>query len=132
MTADAQRAAGERSSCASRRAMTKVRAALLSWLAHSLAFGAGPAFAVEPPEPAVTGRIEAGAYYSSDDEYYFGQYTGLGEDEWNVLGNFELRGRPAWDSGETWNFLLRGQNLGLDSRRIEAHGGLQGLSQVRR
>lgn len=96
-------------------------------LLTALAWSAPPAFAEEPPEPAISGRFEAGAYYSSDDEYYFGEYTGLGEDEWNVLGDFEVRGRPAWDSGEVWHFLVRGQNLGLDSRRIDASGGLQGL-----
>lgn len=104
------------------RACIRIAAAL-----GALALGALPALAEEPPEPAITGRFEAGAYYSSDDEYFFGEYTGLGEDEWNVLGDFEVRGRPAWDSGEVWHFLLRGQNLGLDSRRIEARGGLQGL-----
>lgn len=100
----------------------------LGLTALAIAIGLAPAVrAEEPPEPAITGSLRLGAWYSSDDEYKFGEYTGLGEDEWNVLGDFELRGRPAWDSGETWHFLLRGQNLGLDSRRIDARAGLQGL-----
>lgn len=109
--------------------MTKRRAdrSWTRWLSVACAFASAPALAEGPPEPWLTGTIEAGAYYSSDDEYQFGEYTGLGEDEWNVLGNFELSGRPAWDSGDVWHFLLRGQNLGLDSRRIDAVGGWQGL-----
>jgi len=95
----------------------------------SLALGA-PAWAVEPPEPAITGSVTAGAYYSSANEFHFGQYTGFGEDEWNVLGDFELRGRPAWDSDAVWHFLLRGQDLGMDSRRIDAEGGMQGLFRL--
>ena len=54
-----------------------------------------------PPEPVVTGFLRAGSWYSSADEYLFGQYTGLGEDEWNVDGDFEVIGRPAWDLGRT-------------------------------
>lgn len=95
-------------------------------IAGLLAFGAVPVDAEGPPESPISGRVEAGAYWSSADAYRFGDYTGLGEDEWNVLGNFEVRGRPAWDSGKTWNFLLRGDSLGLDSRRIVGRGGLQG------
>lgn len=100
-----------------------IRTAVLCALVSSLALTAR---AEPPPEPAITGHIGLGAWYSSDDDYKFGEYTGFGEDEWNVLGDFELRGRPAWDSGEVWHFLLRGQNLGLDSRRIDARGGMQG------
>lgn len=96
-------------------------------IAGLLAFGVAPVHAEGPPESPISGRIEAGTYWSSDDAYRFGDFTGLGEDEWNVLGNFELRGRPAWDSGDTWNFLLRGDSLGLDSRRIVGRGGIQGL-----
>jgi len=111
-------------------AKLRARCSLPCWIAAVLALGATPAVAEEPPEPAITGNVEAGAYFSSDDDYFFGEYTGLGEDEWNVLGNFLVRGRPAWDSGDTWHFLLRGQNLGLDSRRIEAEGGVQGLFRL--
>jgi MtrB/PioB family decaheme-associated outer membrane protein len=96
-------------------------------IAAFFTFGVAAARAEGPPESPFSGRIEAGTYWSSDDAYRFGDFTGLGEDEWNVLGNFELRGRPAWDGGETWNFLLRGDNLGLDSRRISGRGGIQGL-----
>jgi MtrB/PioB family decaheme-associated outer membrane protein len=107
------------------------RARTMCWIAVACALGAGPSARAEgPPEPAITGYVAAGSYYSSDDDYYSSEYTGFGENEWNVLGDFEVRGRPAWDSGDVWHFHLRGQNLGLDSRRIDGEGGLQGLFRI--
>jgi MtrB/PioB family decaheme-associated outer membrane protein len=105
------------------------RGAWFGCIALSLALGVR-AGAAGPPEPLFTGQILSGAYYSSANEFKFGEYTGFGEDEWNVLGDFELRGRPAWDSDEVWHLLLRGQDLGMDSRRIDADGGLQGLFRL--
>src|SRR4030095_1759445 len=107
------------------------RARTMCWIAVACALGAGPSARAEgPPEPAITGYVAAGFYYSSDDDYYSTEYRGSGENEWNVLGDFEVRGRPAWDSGDVWHFHLRGQNLGLDSRRIDGEGGLPGLFRL--
>lgn len=88
---------------------------------------AAPAAAVEPPPITIWGSLESGAYLGTEDSYKFGDFTGLKDDAWFGLANVELNGRAPWNSGDTWYFNLFGANLALESRYIEARGGLQGL-----
>lgn len=91
---------------------------------------ATPAAAEPPPEAPFTGSLELGIYRSTEDSYAFGQYTGIKDDGWYPLANFDVEGRAPWNSGDTWNFRAQGLNLGLDSRFLDARGGMQGLFSV--
>jgi len=95
-------------------------------LAFAVALAA-PAAAEGPIPETIWGAVEGGVYRSTDDSYFFGDYTGIKDDAWYGLANVELHGRAAWDSGETWHFDLQGSNLALDSRYIALAGGIQGL-----
>jgi len=89
------------------------------------ALAAGPAAADPPLRP--TGSVELGTYWSSEDSFKFGDYTGLDKDGFHLLGNYDLGAQAPWDSGDTWWWRSTGQNLGLSSRALEARGGLRGL-----
>lgn len=92
--------------------------------------GAGSARATEPPPMTIWGNLESGVYLGTEDSYKFGDFTGLKDQGWYGLANVELNARVPWYSDDTWNFHLSGANLALDSRYIEARGGLQGLIDV--
>ncbi len=64
--------------------------------------------------------LEAGAFYNSDNDFRFGDYTGLVDDGWYVLGNVDVRRRSAYDAEDAYYYRIQGLNLGLDSRYIEA------------
>lgn len=74
-----------------------------------------------------TSWIELGGYWVNDDSFKFGDFTGLEDEGFEVLGNLDLRRRAPWDSDETWYWRLRGANLGLRSRSLHAKGGWQGF-----
>lgn len=74
-----------------------------------------------------TSWIEFGGYWVNDDSFKFGDFTGLEDEGFEVLGNLDLRRRAPWDSDETWYWRLRGANLGLRSRSLHAKGGWQGF-----
>jgi MtrB/PioB family decaheme-associated outer membrane protein len=80
-----------------------------------------------PPPPLVWGEIEAGAYRSTEDSYPWGEFTGIKDDAWYGLADFDIEGRAPWDGDETWNFHAQGKNLALDSRWLRLEGGFQGL-----
>ena len=111
-----------------RIARSPVRCRLAAALAAATGL-AGPAVSEGPP-PLISGRAESGVYHPTEDSYAFGQYTGLKDDAWYPFGNFDVSGRAAWDSGETWHFRARGLNLGLDGPWARAEGGLQGLFEA--
>ncbi|MBF0463402.1 MAG: MtrB/PioB family outer membrane beta-barrel protein, partial [Magnetococcales bacterium] len=60
-----------------------------------------------------------------------GDYTGLGEKGAYAIGNIDLRGGDAYDSDGTQRWRVKGTNLGLDSRRIDAEYGEQGKYKVK-
>lgn len=75
--------------------------------------------------------LELGTFFNSADEFKFGDYTGLVDDGWYVLGNADLRRRSAYDADSAYYYRIRGLNLGLDSRYIDAlykTPGLFGIS----
>lgn len=75
-------------------------------------------------------ELEAGFIYNDVDgksPFAFGNYTGLIDDQFYVLGNVDIYRRAPWDSDSSQYYRLRGLNLGLDSRYADAEYGLQGL-----
>lgn len=68
------------------------------------------------------GWIEPGIGYLSEDSYKFGRYTGL-KDE-GVFGDLSGFVQHREDDGRY--YIIRGRNLGLDSRDIQIEGGQQG------
>jgi MtrB/PioB family decaheme-associated outer membrane protein len=79
--------------------------------------------------------LELGSFFGSDDEFKFADFTGMGlgleADGWSILGNFDLRRRSAFDAERAYYYRVRGLNLGLDSRTIDAEykrPGLFGIS----
>jgi MtrB/PioB family decaheme-associated outer membrane protein len=65
-----------------------------------------------------SGELEIGAAYVSDENFEFGEYNGLDEDEVTLIGNINWSGSR---DGSFWN--LSGSDLGLDTR--------EGLAQWR-
>lgn len=80
----------------------------------------------EEPEPLFANEVELGVGYNSEDSFKFGEYTGLTDSEPFAIINFDLLSRPAWDSDDTRYYRIRGERLGLDSRRVDAEYGDQG------
>jgi MtrB/PioB family decaheme-associated outer membrane protein len=76
------------------------------------------AFISEP----VYSDIELGIGYVSDDAYFFGRYNGLQSEGAYLVGDIDAR-RFTDDAG-FW--LVRGTNLGLESRYLRLEGGKQG------
>ena len=78
--------------------------------------------------------LELGTLFSSDDDFKFSDFTGLGQgleaDGWSILGNVDLRRRSAFDAERAYYYRIRGLNLGLDSRYIDAEYQRPGLFGV--
>ena len=78
--------------------------------------------------------LELGTLFSSDDDFKFADFTGLGQgleaDGWSILGNVDLRRRSAFDAERAYYYRIRGLNLGLDSRTIDAEYQRPGLFGV--
>ena len=84
----------------------------------AIALAAGSAVAQEDKRPLETrwavdysGSVEIGVGYVSDENWEFGEYNGLDEDEAFLIGNFDWSGG---EGGTLWN--LSGSDLGLDTR----------------
>lgn len=83
---------------------------------------AGNALAQEDSRPLATrwatdytGVAEIGVGYVSDENFEFGEYNGLNEDEAFLIGNIDWSGSG---DGSFWN--LNGSNVGLDTREGQA------------
>ena len=74
-------------------------------------------------------EIELGFLFNhiDGDPSAFAQYRGLDDDQFYVLGNIDIFRRAPWDGESTQYYRLRGLNLGLDSRSVDAEYGHQGL-----
>ena len=79
-----------------------------------------------PYEVGVTGEIEVGAGYVSEDDFKFDEYRGFDGDGLYAVGNGEIRYQG--EDGEYWN--ITADNLGLRSRSISFEGGKQGRYDV--
>lgn len=73
-------------------------------------------------EKGLTGTVDLGIGYVSEDSFKFGEYTGLYEKGAFFIGDAALSSR-----GENANYLnVDASNLGLDSRSLGVEGGKQG------
>ena len=84
----------------------------------AVALAGNAATAQEDTRPLATrwavdyaGSVEIGLGYVSDENFEFGEYNGLDEDEAYLIGNVDWSGG---EGGTLWNF--GGSNLGLDTR----------------
>jgi MtrB/PioB family decaheme-associated outer membrane protein len=87
-------------------------------IALAVALAGSAVIAQEDSRPLATrwaldysGSVEIGVGYVSDENFEFGEYNGLDEDEAYIIGNVDWSG----SSGDSfWN--LSGRDLGLDTR----------------
>jgi MtrB/PioB family decaheme-associated outer membrane protein len=70
--------------------------------------------------------MEFGLLYNTDDSFRFGDYTGIDEEQLYFVGNIDLQGRKAFDSGSTTYWRLTALNMALDSRLLHFEFGQQG------
>ena len=114
------------------RAMRSLATTLLAAFAVSLFASAGWAEEEMRYHDLTTNvnTLELGTFYNSDDDFKFGDFTGLEDDGWSVLGNVDLRRRSAFDAERAYYYRVRGLNLGLDSRYIDAEYKMPGLFGV--
>lgn len=68
--------------------------------------------------------VELGIGYNSRNSFKFGEYTGLTDKGGFPLAGFNWLSRDAGNDAEFWR--IHGANLGLDSRKLQAEGGVQG------
>jgi len=73
-------------------------------------------------EPGVSGTLDVGAGYVSQESAKFGEYNGLNKKGGFLIGDGDVRSRG--ENGAYWN--LNASNLGLRSRAFDAEGGQQG------
>lgn len=70
--------------------------------------------------------IELGVLYNSTNSAKEGEYTGITDQGFYGIGNFDVRLRSPYDSEDTEFLKMEGSNLGLDSREVRIEGGRQG------
>ena len=85
---------------------------------------------MEELEPFFANEVEIGLGYSSEDSFKFGEYTGLEEEGFFVIGNISLHKRMLQDDGKTRYWDIIGTNLGIDSRSFFANYGQAGKYEV--
>ena len=73
-------------------------------------------------EPYKKGKVEVGAGSVSNDSFKHGDYTGLDEQGAYIVGN----GSYEYKSAESSYVDAEVSDLGLDSRKVEIEGGVQG------
>jgi MtrB/PioB family decaheme-associated outer membrane protein len=69
--------------------------------------------------------VELGAGYNSKNSLRFGQFSGLTDKGGFPLAGFNWVTRDQSNDAQYWQ--IHGANLGLDSRKFKAEGGVQGL-----
>jgi len=77
-------------------------------------------------EEGLSGTLDVGLGYVSDDSFKFGEYTGLHEQGGFLVGNAGARFRG--EDAAYWN--VDASDLGLDSRSLSAEGGKQGTYKL--
>jgi MtrB/PioB family decaheme-associated outer membrane protein len=78
--------------------------------------------------------LEAGFFYNDVDggsPFAYGNYRGLTDDQFYVLGNLDVFRRAPWDGDSSQYYRLQGLNLGLNSRYAGAEYGHQGIGGLR-
>ena len=72
--------------------------------------------------------VELGIGYNSNDSLRFGQFSGLTKQGGFPLAGFNWLSRDKGNDAQYWQ--IHGANLGLDSRKLKAEGGVQGQWDV--
>ncbi len=75
-------------------------------------------------------KMEMGVGYVNKDSIA-GDYTGLDKEGAYAIANIDLRGGAAYDSPSAARWRVKGDNLGLDSRRVDAEYGEQGKYRIK-
>lgn len=75
---------------------------------------------------AAQDSIRLGAGYNSQDSFKMGEYSGLTEKQGYAVSDFILGRADAWDADTARYWRISGNNLGLESRRLDAVTGYQG------
>jgi len=108
-----------------------LRAALLSMAVVSVAYAgeaADEASAAELVKPI--SQIEIGGIYINNKNWKYGEYNGLDDSGGYGIANIDLRGGGAYDSDSTTRWSIKGNDLGLDTRKISAEYGQQGKFRI--
>ncbi len=70
--------------------------------------------------------VEAGVGGVTDSNWKFGQYNGLNKDGAYGIGNFDIRGGGAYDSGDASRWRITGSNIGRENRNFTGEYKEQG------
>jgi len=73
-----------------------------------------------------TRQVEIGIGDVNHSSWKFGEYNGLNKKDPFAVGNIDVSGGGAYDSGDATRWRLRGTDLGLDIRNINGEYGEQG------
>src|SRR5689334_18044133 len=111
----------------------RTRASVIAVRTALIAIAASPAsYAADPPNQAAqeltkpVSTVEFGLGYVNNDSFKFGEYNGLQRKGPFAIGNFDVRGGGAYDSGDPTRWRLNGNDLGLDTRSVNGEYGQQG------
>lgn len=74
--------------------------------------------------------FEVGVGNVSRDSFKYGEFNGLNKEGPYAIGNFDLRGGSAYDSGGTQRWRVQGTDLGLDTRSLSVDYGNQGTFRL--
>jgi MtrB/PioB family decaheme-associated outer membrane protein len=94
------------------------------------------AHAAEPADPVVVdlvraaSTVEVGAGYVSRDSAKFGEYNGLGKKGLYGIANVDLHGGGAYDSLDATRWRVSGNDLGLETRELNAEYGRQASFRI--
>ena len=77
-----------------------------------------------------TSTVEVGAGVTTDGSYKAGEYNGLQNKGLFGIGQLDFRGGGAFDSDNAMRWRIKGSDLGLDTRSINAEFGKQGTYRV--
>lgn len=94
----------------------KIKHAILNTLCSGLLI---LPFAVSAADGEVEGEFDIGGWYLSEDSFRFGKYTGLTDEGWEPVLNFNIWSAPEWDSEDTTSWQFQGWRVGLDSMRLK-------------
>ncbi|MEI6668844.1 MAG: MtrB/PioB family decaheme-associated outer membrane protein [Acidobacteriota bacterium] len=118
-----------------RSSVAVVRGVLVAMALAACAAGAdaqtapAPAPAPTPapaPAPKPTGTIEAGIGDVGQGNYKAGEYNGLQDKGAFAVGDFDVRGGPAYYGPRGMRWRITGADLGVDARSLAAQVGIQG------
>jgi MtrB/PioB family decaheme-associated outer membrane protein len=78
--------------------------------------------------PASTAEVGGGGV--TDGSFKAGEYNGLQKKGVFFIGDLDIRGGGAYDSGDATRYRIRGTDLGLDTRTFSAEYGMQGTFRL--